>query len=481
MNPLDWMREPPLCGKTFAGPTFLAARALIAAVFGQPMTPEMLEVFRICTGRTVAPVSAFSRAVIAAGRGAGKTLLAAFVVVFLAASRNYRALLGPGELATVALVTPDRRQSRVAMRYIRGLLTASPMLAQLIESETKESITLTTGVVIEVHTASFRSTRGYSFAGVVIDEAAFLPADADGAASPAEELVRAVMPGLARVPGSLLWVSSSPYRKAGFLYDALRRWHGDDAAPVLTWQAPTRAMNPTIAQRVVDEALADDATAARSEWLGEFRDDIASYIDLDTLRRVVIPGRGDLPRAPGVQELAFTDAATGAGRDSWATAWGYRDAATGHAVVTGLLEFTPPFSPEACAQQLCEALRARGITRVVGDRFGGLWVTERLRVHGVTLTPADMPRSQLYLECLAVLTSQRCELPENVKMIRQFCQLERRSGGRGGNRDSVDHPQRAGGAGGGGYHDDIANVVAGLLVELTGKPRIEIRQVPGGW
>ena len=36
------------------------------------------------------------------------------------------------------------------------------MLAQVIESETRESITLRNRIVIEVHTASFATVRGYT-------------------------------------------------------------------------------------------------------------------------------------------------------------------------------------------------------------------------------------------------------------------------------------------------------------------------------
>ena len=60
------------------------------------------------------------------------------------------------------IIAADRRQARVIMRYCLGLLKSVPMLAQLIESETRESVSLRNRIVIEVHTASHRATRGYS-------------------------------------------------------------------------------------------------------------------------------------------------------------------------------------------------------------------------------------------------------------------------------------------------------------------------------
>src|SRR5207249_831268 len=90
----------------------------------------------------------------------------------------------------------DRRQARVALRYIRSLLIDHPELKKLVASETQESIELTNSVVIEVVTASFRSIRGYSVAAVVADEIAFW-FDGENSANPAEEILAAARPAMA--------------------------------------------------------------------------------------------------------------------------------------------------------------------------------------------------------------------------------------------------------------------------------------------
>ena len=58
------------------------------------------------------------------------------------------------------VLAPDRRQSRVIFKYIEALIDGVPMLAAMVESRTKESIHLTNGVSIEVHTANYRAVRG---------------------------------------------------------------------------------------------------------------------------------------------------------------------------------------------------------------------------------------------------------------------------------------------------------------------------------
>ena len=88
------------------------------------------------------------------------------------------------------IIAADRRQARVIMRYCLGLLRAVPMLKQLIEGQTAESITLRNRVVIEVHTASFRSTRGYSLIAALCDESQITVGQTLAASSRAASLQR---------------------------------------------------------------------------------------------------------------------------------------------------------------------------------------------------------------------------------------------------------------------------------------------------
>ena len=92
-----------------------------------------------------------------------------------------------------------------------------------------ETITLSNRVRIEIATASFRTARGYSFAAVLCDEVAFWRSD-ESAANPDVEILRALRPGLASIPGSMLLIASSPYAKRGELYNAFRRHYGKDDA-----------------------------------------------------------------------------------------------------------------------------------------------------------------------------------------------------------------------------------------------------------
>jgi hypothetical protein len=63
----------------------------------------------------------------------------------------------------------------------------------------------------------------------------------------------------------------------------------------------------------------------------------------------------------------------------------------------------------------------------------------------------------IYLEALPTLTSGRAKLLGNKRMVAQFAQLERRTSPSG--KDRIDHPDS--------QHDEIANAVAGALVEAN--------------
>jgi hypothetical protein len=124
--------------------------------------------------------------------------------------------------------------------------------------------------------------------------------------------------------------------------------------------------------------------------------------------------------------------------------------------LTRFVSRRPPFSPAAAVAEFAALLREYRVTNVTGDRYAGEWPREQFRHHGITYTPADRPKSDLYRDVLALLNSGQVELLDHPRLAAQFLGLERRTA-RGG-RDSIDHAP--------GAHDDLANSVAGVLVQL---------------
>ena len=390
------------------------------------------------------------------GRGSGKSSVIGGPIACSFAAREYHR--APGENIFIGIFAPDRKQAQITFRYVRGNLHSVPELAALIVNETATSIELATGVIVEVVTASTAAPRGRAYALAVIEESSMLPCD--DSANPDVELLRAIRPALARVPGSLLCVVGSPYARRGIVYDAARKYRSTGGGPGVVYvQGSTEQFNPTFDAQAIATAFAEDPTGAAAEYGGEFRSDAESYVQREVIEAAVRNGPLELPRLPGVSYQAFVDPAGGGGpnADSFTAAVGHREG--DRIIVDAVWERRPPFSPESAVKEIADNLRRYGIYQAQADRYAGQFPTEHFAKSHITIRAAEKPKSDLYVELLPMLNSGKVEIPDNPRLIAQLLNLERRTA-RGG-RDTIDHPR--------GMHDDLANVIAGVCVMLAGK------------
>jgi hypothetical protein len=79
----------------------------------------------------------------------------ALIAVYLACFCEWDDSLSLGERGTLLIVATDKRQAKVIFRYIIGLLTSVPTLAEMIVRETNEIIELSNGIA----TTYARSSR----------------------------------------------------------------------------------------------------------------------------------------------------------------------------------------------------------------------------------------------------------------------------------------------------------------------------------
>lgn len=468
MTILDALDDPNLFGPLFQPATWAAWRVVLAAVFGLPMTPEQLAKFQRHTRREHAPTEPAREAWLIVGRRGGKSRLAALLVTFLACFRQYQ--LAPGERGVAMVIAADRRQARVMFRYICGLVDACPMLARMVAQRTSESLRLTNGIDVEIHTASFRSTRGYTVVAAVLDESAYFPTDES--ANPDTEIAAAIRPGMASVAGALLVGISSPHARRGLLWEQYAAHYGKDGDSVLVWQADTASMNPTIDPAVISAAYEEDELRAAAEYGAQFRRDVEGYVTRETIAACVVAERHELPPVSGVSYVAFVDP-SGGSQDSMTLAIAHRDG--DRVMIDAVRERRPPFSPDAVVAEYTALLERYRVTTVRGDRYAGEWPRERFHVHGVHYAAASKPKSELYSTLLPLLNAGRVELPDDRRLAAQLLGLERRTA-RGG-RESIDHAPNA--------HDDLANAVAGAAVEAATRsgfpedPRLLVRRVGG--
>ena len=452
MHILHALSDEQVFAPFFRGESWSAWRVFLAALFALPMTSEQTTIYKQHTGRSTPPARQAHEAWLVCGRRSGKSLVLAAVAVFLACFKDWRPHLGPGETGTIMVIAADRKQARTIMRYCLGLLRNVPMLAQQIEGETQESISLRNRVVIEIRAASFRTTRGYTIVAALLDELAFW--SGDDSAEPDVEVLNAVRPGMATIPGAMLLCASSPYARRGALFDAHRKHYGKDDDPVLVWHAATRDMNPRVPQAVIDAATERDPASAAAEYGAQFRTDVESFVNREAVEACVSVGVRERPPISGVTYSAFVDPGGGSS-DSMTLAIGHRQDDV--IVIDVVRERRPPFSPEDVVIEFSAILNSYRISDVTGDRYGGEWPRERFRERGIAYEPAAKPKSDLYRELLPAVNSRMVDLLDDARLFAQIVGLERRTA-RGG-RDSIDHAP--------GAHDDVANAVAGVVDVLT--------------
>ncbi|CAJ0869636.1 hypothetical protein AMST5_02155 [freshwater sediment metagenome] len=450
MNILQALDDPRLFRPLLRDPaTYSTWRVFLAALFGLGLDPQGFDLFRECTGRTTPPDKPFHEAWLICGRRGGKSFMMACIATYLACLRDYTRYLGPGERATVMVIAADRKQARVVMRYVRGLLQL-PVLAPLVASETREAFDLTNRVTIEVGTASHRTIRGYSIAAALCDEIAFWPTNEDGAVTDVE-ILDALRPAMGNIPGALLICASSPYAQRGAMYEAFKRYFGRDDADVLIWKAATRVMNPSFPQKIINAAMERDAASASAEYMAAFRADIEGFITREALMACVEDGVYERGPLRATRYFGFVDPSGGV-KDSMTLAVSHREGDM--MVLDALREVRPPFSPDAVVQEFAAFLKSYRITSVRGDRYAGEWPREAFRKAGITYQVSDAPRSDIYVNTLPLINSRRVSLLDHDRMIGQFVTLERKTARSG--KDSIDHAP--------GAHDDIANSVAGALL-----------------
>jgi hypothetical protein len=444
---------------------------MLLAAMGEPLNPDELKVFKHFTGREVAPPERVDEFWCCIGRRGGKSRAMAVLATYLAGLCDYSDKLVSGERGVVLLIAPDKKQSKVLLDYAEGTLESTPLMKQLLASRTAETLTLTTGITLEVRSASFRRIRGVTCVAVLADECAFWLSDES--ANPDVEILNAARPALATTQGPLIAISS-PYARRGALWETYRRHYGPQGDPrILVAHGATRDFNPDLPQSIIDMAMDRDSAAAAAEYMAQFRTDVEGFITREAVEACVSLGVRERPHDKRNKYVAFVDP-SGGSSDSMTLAIAHKEGET--EILDVLRERKPPFSPEAVVEEYAHLIRSYRCSKVYGDRYGSEWVAEQFTKRGVSYEPAEKPKSEIYASLLPLINSKAIDLIENDRLVTQIASLERRTS-RGG-KDSIDHAP--------GAHDDLANAAAGALVTAFKEPGIsnfnrKLIYQPGGY
>jgi hypothetical protein len=94
---------------------------------------------------------------------------------------------------------------------------------------------------------------------------------------------------------------------------------------------------------------------------------------------------------------------------------------------------------------------------VTGDSYAAQWLAGAWRKAGIGYFKSELPKSQIYLECLPLFARGLVRLPNHPRLLRELRLLERHTHRSG--RDTVDHGRNG--------HDDHVNAVCGVLRKMS--------------
>ena len=211
--------------------------------------------------------------------------------------------------------------------------------------------------------------------------------------------------------------------------------------------------------------LASDPQAARSEWLGEWRTDIAQFLDDASIDAAVDHGRPlELPPREGVIYFCFVDM-SGGRHDASVICICHRDEGGARTVVDVIRGKRGPHDPQAAALEFAALAGEYRCHTIVGDAYAGEWTAAAYRGAGREWRKSRHVRSDLYLEGAPLFSRGLISIPpEPAILLRELRLLERRTARSG--RDSVDH--------GTGGSDDFANALFGAMHLAADKASDEV-------
>lgn len=462
LDSLATYRPDPIKGHA----QWTAWRAFLCALYGLPMSAAELAIYRRCTGRQNAPTKQARKAWVVVGRRGRKSSIAALIAIWHGAFRDYvkSGAIAAGTRAKVLILSDTRANARQIHDYALAILTRNRALAHLVESNTTESIRLTTGVDLEIRAATKTAGRSPTTPAALLDEIAFWRSD--DSANPDREIIEGIEPGMVTVSDAILLGLSSPYAERGVLWEAYDQHFGVEGDPVLVWKADTLTMHdsPQV-RREVEQAYKDDPAAAAAEFGANFRKGLQAFVTREVVNAAMKGQPIIRPAKTGVQYYAFCDP-SGGSSDSFTLAIAHvewREHGAPMCVLDLLREWQGPFQPDQVIREVVPILRGKpeqggyGLTWVKGDRYGGKWPAAMFAKYGIGYIEADRTKSDYYTNCLPLLNSGLCELLDNNVLRTQLLALDRRVSRAG--QESIDHPP--------GGRDDCSNATAGALVEAS--------------
>lgn len=377
---------------------------------------------------------------IVAGIRGGKTLMASMAVVY--ATQNVDLTTGRGadmvrgEVPRVSIVSVSTDQADTAFGYIKGAVTGSPALSQLLVGvPTVDTITLRhpTGRPIEIcvvaGSQAGSSLVGRWCAGVIFDEAPLMSLGEGGVRS-LRDMATNVRPRM--LNGARIMYIGSPWGNSGFIYDLFTQSWGKPKPVCVFVKARGDWLNPSVWTPEEQERIKKkDEKSYRLNFEAEFMDpESAMYASVSVDRAMA---RADVVKPPEDGKTYTASIDPGFTSNSWTFGIAETDDNVKYDVVlakqwTGS-GASPLIAGEVFDEMLPDLIAYRCVGSVKTDQYAAPPLVEIALTKGIGLSPLTITKAnkyKLYASVGVRLDSAYLSLPPIPEMRQDLLNVKRR-------------------------------------------------------
>jgi hypothetical protein len=222
-------------------------RTFIKAATGLALTKDEIKLWRLATGRTglssvwrrnYTPRD-WSEIWLLCGRRSFKTTFGAILTIWEATRRTPP----EGQSWKIPILSPGLRQGQKgSLDVVRSTVKAIPELAELLVADSEEALTFSTGIEVLTLPPKIKLVQGWTCPLIWCDEASNFSQE-DTSESNLADVLDAIRPSIATVPGARIYVSSLPGPDTGTIFE---QWENRFSGDALIFKADSVAMNPSL-------------------------------------------------------------------------------------------------------------------------------------------------------------------------------------------------------------------------------------------
>lgn len=415
-----------------------------------------MELYRRRTGWPDLPAELIRELFLGGGRRIGKSTFSAIWAAYFGVFGDFNRYLAKGETARIWIIATNMQQGRIIKNYLTAIFRLTPFLAAQVKKERTDSIELKNGCVIEIKPSSWRTTRGYSCAILIMEELQSWRYEADASANIDSEVYGAIKPGMITIKNSLTIGIGTLFARAGLLYQKYASAHGRPGPTMFWGPVPTWEANLSITERDFESELRENLgdCAYFAEAGIAWREDIETYLSKEIVDRAVVPGRASLPYNSQHRYFAFCDSSELIRKGGDAMCLGISHNEDGKVVLDYLDEVRPPADPKMVIERFTAICREYHITKIIQDRVSLGWIASDFAPKDISVEACKEPKSVLYEHFAVMMNKGNVSLLDHPRLRAQIGNLEKRQ--LSGGVSKVDHIS--------GAHDDLINVAAGACL-----------------